>query len=172
MKIEVDIPDEKLICPSCVAMQEQKRVAKSEHPCFECGEPAKENHHVIPRSMGGQKTIPLCCECHGKVHGVTNRCELINLSKRAINNKRENGGNVGGGVPFYMASSTNGDHYEPTKEGVEQLGRMIALFNAGTMQKEIARTLGFSEGTISKYKRRHETGKLQDDFNNAHLELS
>jgi hypothetical protein len=36
--------------------------------CFECGEPAQANHHVVPKILGGTKTIPLCLECHGKVH--------------------------------------------------------------------------------------------------------
>lgn len=37
--------------------------------CFECGSSYMiENHHVVPRSVGGTKTIPLCVICHGKVH--------------------------------------------------------------------------------------------------------
>lgn len=38
--------------------------------CFECGEPATENHHVIPKSLGGKATVPLCSECHARVHGL------------------------------------------------------------------------------------------------------
>lgn len=38
--------------------------------CFECGEPATEHHHIIPRVLGGKKTIPLCTCCHMKVHGL------------------------------------------------------------------------------------------------------
>jgi hypothetical protein len=50
-------------------------------PCFECGRPASEWHHVVPRSEGGTKTVPLCGECHGKAHGgagggVRTRSEL------------------------------------------------------------------------------------------------
>lgn len=37
--------------------------------CFECNQPADHNHHVVPRSLGGTKTVPLCEGCHGKVHG-------------------------------------------------------------------------------------------------------
>lgn len=37
-------------------------------PCFECGKPAEHRHHVVPRSLGGTKTIPLCTPCHRKVH--------------------------------------------------------------------------------------------------------
>ena len=36
--------------------------------CFECGKEATEDHHVIPKSKGGTKTVPLCGECHNKVH--------------------------------------------------------------------------------------------------------
>ena len=38
--------------------------------CFECG--STENlhmHHVVPRSRGGTKTIPLCERHHAAVHG-------------------------------------------------------------------------------------------------------
>jgi len=48
--------------------------------CFEC-ESTNElhEHHVVPRSLGGTKTIPLCVTCHGKVHGMdfTNHKNLI-----------------------------------------------------------------------------------------------
>jgi len=38
--------------------------------CFECGKEATEEHHVIPKSLGGTKTVPLCTKCHMKVHGL------------------------------------------------------------------------------------------------------
>jgi 5-methylcytosine-specific restriction endonuclease McrA len=28
--------------------------------CFECGSPASHHHHVIPHSLGGTQTVPLC----------------------------------------------------------------------------------------------------------------
>jgi hypothetical protein len=31
--------------------------------CFECGVPADYDHHVIPKSQGGRKTVPLCRDC-------------------------------------------------------------------------------------------------------------
>ena len=36
--------------------------------CFECGEPKEDMHHVIPKSKGGTKMIPLCLKCHSIVH--------------------------------------------------------------------------------------------------------
>jgi len=42
----------------------------SELLCFECGANSELHmHHVVPKSAGGTKTIPLCVVCHGKVHG-------------------------------------------------------------------------------------------------------
>lgn len=40
--------------------------------CFECGRSDIEiqNHHVVPKSLGGTKTVPLCAVCHGKIHGL------------------------------------------------------------------------------------------------------
>jgi len=37
--------------------------------CFECDSTVDiHQHHIIPKSMGGTRTIPLCCKCHGKIH--------------------------------------------------------------------------------------------------------
>lgn len=36
--------------------------------CFECGEPAEHEHHVIPKSLGGTQTVWLCEPHHGLVH--------------------------------------------------------------------------------------------------------
>jgi hypothetical protein len=54
--------------------------------CFECGEPKQDMHHVIPKSKGGKKMIPLCAKCHGLVHGkdfVKHRTLLLEGIKRA-----------------------------------------------------------------------------------------
>jgi hypothetical protein len=40
------------------------------HQCIECGLPATERHHVIPKSFGGNTTVWLCGGCHAKVHGM------------------------------------------------------------------------------------------------------
>jgi len=36
--------------------------------CFECSGPSTVQHHVVPKSKGGTKTLPLCDECHAKAH--------------------------------------------------------------------------------------------------------
>lgn len=38
--------------------------------CFECDRPAQHHHHVVPRSKGGKRTLPLCRDCHALAHGI------------------------------------------------------------------------------------------------------
>jgi predicted transcriptional regulator len=55
--------------------------------CFECdSEENIHNHHVIPKILGGTKTIPLCVLCHGKVHDK-NILKMSNLAKIARSKK-------------------------------------------------------------------------------------
>lgn len=38
--------------------------------CFNCEvDGSIHKHHVVPKSLGGVKTVPLCLKCHGLVHG-------------------------------------------------------------------------------------------------------
>lgn len=54
--------------------------------CFECN--TKNNvveHHIVPRSLGGKKTIPICQICHDKIHGVKPRnISVSELTKRGL----------------------------------------------------------------------------------------
>ena len=59
--------------------------------CFECGSTSGIHyHHIIPQSLGGNKTIPLCSVCHSKVHDrkFTNFSELV---KRGIADRKKQG---------------------------------------------------------------------------------
>jgi transposase-like protein len=54
--------------------------------CFECDEPAEHKHHVVPKSKGGRRTLPLCTRCHSKVHDkdlTTMRALALEAMKRA-----------------------------------------------------------------------------------------
>ncbi len=63
--------------------------------CFECDKPAEFNHHVVPRSKGGTRTVPLCAKCHGKIH---NRKFLhtSQMTKEGLARKIANGEYTGG----------------------------------------------------------------------------
>ena len=42
--------------------------------CFECeASEDLQEHHVVPKSRGGTKTVILCYECHMKAHGRTGK---------------------------------------------------------------------------------------------------
>ena len=64
------------------------------YKCFECGTAeCIQHHHVVPRSAGGTKTIPLCSICHGKVHGIKrdNQINVSELTKEGIRKAKERG---------------------------------------------------------------------------------
>jgi hypothetical protein len=67
--------------------------------CFECGLAATEDHHVIPQSLGGTKTVPLCGTCHERVHqaGWRRRDNHAELTREGLKRAKERGvvlGNV------------------------------------------------------------------------------
>lgn len=67
-------------------------------PCFECGKLAEHDHHVVPRSCGGTKTVPLCAECHGNIHDIS--LNQWQLAKRGRRLKAAQGGFIGGRAPY------------------------------------------------------------------------
>ncbi len=84
--------------------------------CFECGAPADHNHHVIPKSKGGTKTIPLCTECHAKVHGHDGwKTSTKALTKAALAAKKARGERVGE-IPFGFGVDSNGKLFANPKE--------------------------------------------------------
>ena len=52
--------------------------------CFVCGSVAEEEHHVVPKSLGGTKTVSLCSACHGKIHGIEGRSGHRELTMRGL----------------------------------------------------------------------------------------
>jgi hypothetical protein len=67
--------------------------------CFECGAPSEHQHHVVPRSLGGTRTIPLCGRCHGLIHGI-DLAHTGALTARALQDKRERSEFTGGRIPY------------------------------------------------------------------------
>jgi hypothetical protein len=52
--------------------------------CFECSEPASFDHHVIPREVGGRRTVPLCERCMERALGHLEFVELQTVVLRTI----------------------------------------------------------------------------------------
>ncbi len=64
--------------------------------CFECGSPAEEMHHIVPFSYGGEWTIPICCNCHNKVHnGKCAEEKRSQLIKDGLEKAKERGAVLG-----------------------------------------------------------------------------
>ena len=84
--------------------------------CFECGRPAEHDHHVVPQSLGGTKTVPLCGRCHGKVHDL----DLVRaraLTRRALRERRARGEPVGH-APFGYRVEDGGLVEDAREQGV------------------------------------------------------
>ncbi len=65
--------------------------------CFEC-ETTKDlqQHHVVPKSLGGTKTITLCYQCHMKVHGRDGKgMDHSRLTKEGIERRKAEGVKMG-----------------------------------------------------------------------------
>lgn len=87
--------------------------------CFECD--ATENlhhHHVVPRSLGGTKTIPLCERCHGLVHSK-DFTSTAALTSKAMQNKKAKGLYTGGRVPFGFKLGGDGETLVPNPAEVD-----------------------------------------------------
>jgi len=106
--------------------------------CFECGENAEYQHHVIPKSKGGRRTVPLCGVCHVKIHGRL-ALHTADLTRDALRVRKENGMKTGGTVPF-------GYHVKKgrlIKDGNEQkaVRLILALSRKGESLRGICREL-------------------------------
>ena len=112
--------------------------------CFECGSKADHAHHVVPRVMGGVRTIPLCTGCHGKVHGRA-MCSS-ELTKRGMAKKKDSGARIGS-IP-YGYSCMNGMLVSDAKEE-ELMGIARELRDSGATYRAIAERLG-SIGHVNK----------------------
>jgi uncharacterized Zn finger protein len=79
---------------------------RAEVVCFECGAAAQHEHHVIPRAHGGKNTVPLCEQCHGRVHNQT--CTTSALTKAAMAAKREKRERTSLHAPYGFAVAADG----------------------------------------------------------------
>ena len=67
------------------------------HYCINCGKEATHQHHVVPKSLGGNNNknlVWLCDNCHGIIHGIEyNNGQLSHsqLIKNGMEKAREKG---------------------------------------------------------------------------------
>ena len=73
--------------------------------CVACGTADNLNqHHLIPRSLGGSddesNLLTLCGPCHAKVHQVRADWRHSELTKTAMQAKKQRGEYIGGHTPY------------------------------------------------------------------------
>jgi len=92
--------------------------------CFECETTEDlQEHHVVPKSRGGTKTVILCYECHMRAHGRDNKgLDHIKLTIEGLQ-KAKNEGVVLGKAPYgYKHSSDRKSYIElPEEQGAIKL---------------------------------------------------
>lgn len=94
--------------------------------CFECGAAADHDHHVVPRSLGGTKTVPLCASCHAKAHGrIEPFRNTRELTRAALSAKRAKGERTGT-VPYGYSADDAGRLSEyPAEQAVIAQARTL-----------------------------------------------
>lgn len=140
--------------------------------CFECDAPAEHYHHVVPRSLGGTRTIPLCIACHSKVHGRPLTSSRLIKAGRA---RAKAEGKIWGG--HRVKSIDKAEFIKRTKEGQqraalegrftgnpgvphpfkgkmmvapEQIAHIKALQSNGLSLLKISKETGLSRPTVTK----------------------
>lgn len=130
--------------PNNYVWKENKLILKDE--CFECGSTKNIHyHHIVPATLGGTKTIPLCVICHGKVHG-RDFLKHKELQRIGIERAKLNGVFIG-----RLKGST-----EPVEKFLSKpkIKQSIKLINEGQLSLvEISKKVGVHYNTLTKVKK-------------------
>ena len=120
---------------------------KTRPACINCGLPSEHDHHVVPRSLGGVATVPLCGACHGKAHGHRGMHSISSLTRRALAAKRARGESTGE-PPYGFATDSHGRLMVNDDEAAT-ISRALELQRAGVSVRKIAAALT-AEGRVSR----------------------
>ena len=118
--------------------------------CYEC-ETTKDlqEHHIVPRSRGGTKTVALCYQCHMKVHGRSGKgLNHKQLTKMALNEKKKQGYKLGSS-PYGYIHSKDRKSFIINEDEQKIIHRAHALMIDGNSLNSIAMILN-KEGYRSR----------------------
>ena len=107
--------------------------------CINCGHPAENMHHVVPKCLGGKEgsnLVALCCACHGLVH-ERDMVKHRRLQKIGIEAAKKVEGKFRGRKPTYNRAT---------------LESVLHMLNIGVGPTRIGREVGLSRMTIHRIK--------------------
>ena len=103
--------------------------------CFECEKQAHHNHHVVPRSRGGRRTVPLCRKCHGLIHEM----EMSEMARVAWEKRRRSGKRYGT-IPWGMKQGKT--RLVKCEKEQRVIQAIKTMHEKGMSSSEIAHALG------------------------------
>lgn len=119
--------------------------------CFECGTIGDVDlHHVVPKSKGGTQTIPLCLQCHTKVHGehmLKIRTLATESRNKMIKEKKEKG------IPHNLGRKEGYRESIETFINKPSTKEIIELLTLGHTLREVSKITKSSTRTVQKVKK-------------------
>ena len=112
--------------------------------CLECKSTKDiHQHHIIPRVMGGTATVPLCGECHGKIHNLNFRDHSI-LVKMGVEKAKEQGKILGRPLGSVLESN----------ELISKHADIAALLIEGFSTRKTAKLTQKGHSTVQRVKKK------------------
>lgn len=112
---------------------------KDQIKCFECDTIEDiEHHHVVPRVLGGTRTIPLCSSCHCKVHD-RKKTNISKLTTEGLAKMRKNNKLISGFIPYGYDLAKNKKDLTKNKQEQKNIRKMKKLRNKGMTPTAIAK---------------------------------
>jgi hypothetical protein len=126
--------------------------------CWECEIETNEihDHHPVPQSRGGTKTIPLCGGCHAKAHHMDKNMTTSVLTKEALDKRKalKQGRYFCGRSP-YGFEAVSGSLQVKANEWVN-IVRWFKMKRAGLSQRTIANVFDKDQTFIARIFKRHK----------------
>ena len=107
--------------------------------CINCGSPAENMHHVVPKCVGGNEgsnLVALCCTCHGLVH-ETDMVKHKRLQKIGIEAAKKVPNKYRGRKPSYSRDT---------------LEAILHMLNIGVGPTRIGKEVGLTRMTVHRIK--------------------
>jgi len=112
--------------------------------CFECGKPSECDHHVVPKSRGGTKTIHNPHKGHGKAHHSSRNMSTSALTKAALARLKKQEKHIGG-IPYGFDLDPNDKHsLVPIAEQQKTIKKINKLKAQGYSLRKIANKLSIA----------------------------